>query len=626
MSIKGFKTENGAVELYDYNSLDGKLELDSTLSQTGKAADAKKVGDEISDLKDDLTQINNSNWIDGGYSLENSNFVNGTYTGTKFIYSGNTRIINELPIKVNAGSKVVITPNGNQVEWDLFDKVSDTGDYTTDFSRTSVSNWLNEETILNIAEDKYLFLIVRNSDNSNISADAMSATFTIYNSYAYINIEGLNQKVGEFDHKSLMIESDYWIDGYKVGSTGYRNSSDGSSISPFYEVKQGDVISYDLKFVNTTSWFVAFYTVDSFKASNFVSANSVPTISGIKKGVYIAPADGYVVFVNQSSYTGRIVFNNYVPDYMYDEKTFIPAYWHDSVELVINSAREKALTIGKNIVDFVFITDAHWTVNAKHSPALINKITEKLNIRNVLFGGDIITGTQSTRTLALNEVYGFFDLFDDGLNIMNTIGNHDLNNNTGTSAELTIDEAYPLYIQRAESFAVTDKNTMGAVFDNESQKVRILQFLHPTGAYVNADVTSWLMSKIAEKSGWTVIVISHAYWNSEPAGTDLSVNTVSLTLAKNIADALANANNTGFWLCGHTHRDHNTTITSDNGNTITIVCSTTDAYGYGGSDGGAEMTLGTATEQAFDIVQIDTSEHKVYMTRVGAGTDRIISY
>lgn len=454
----------------------------------------------------------------------------------------------------------------------------------------------------------------------------MTAVINIQNSYAFINIDAINKKIEGLNFKTEFIADKNWIDGYKVGSTGYKNVSEGSSISPFYSIKKGETLTYDLKFINTTTWFVAFYTLPEFKATYFVAENSVKTIIGIKKGTYIAPADGYVVFVNQSNYAGKIIFNDYVPDYAKNDKTFIPAYWQDSLDTVVSNARTKALTIGKNLFDFIFITDTHWTVNAKHSPSLINYIADKLKIKTMIFGGDVITGTQSTRELALNEVYGFFENFDRQLNILSTLGNHDLNNNSSTSAELTLDEAYPLYIKSAEFFGLTDKTTMGAIFDNDSQKVRVIQFLHPISSYTDADVTSWILSKIAEKNGWTVIVISHAYWNSMPSGTDLTVNIASTLLGKQIADALHDNSNTGFWLCGHTHRDYNGTVTSDNGHTLTIICTTTDAYSYGGSDGGPEMTLGTNTEQAFDIMQIDTVNRKIYTTRIGAGSDRIINY
>lgn len=64
MSIKGFQIGNGTVQRYDYNSLDNKPSVDATLSVTGAAADAKKTGDEINDLKSaigDLADLETEN-------------------------------------------------------------------------------------------------------------------------------------------------------------------------------------------------------------------------------------------------------------------------------------------------------------------------------------------------------------------------------------------------------------------------------------------------------------------------------------------------------------------------------------------------------------------------------------
>ena len=53
MSVKGFKF-NDTVNKYDYNELDNKPTPDATLTKTGEAADAKAVGDQLSELKDDF--------------------------------------------------------------------------------------------------------------------------------------------------------------------------------------------------------------------------------------------------------------------------------------------------------------------------------------------------------------------------------------------------------------------------------------------------------------------------------------------------------------------------------------------------------------------------------------------
>jgi len=55
MSIKGFKMSDGTVKRYDYSALEN-IETDNTLSRSGVAADGKAVGDELTNLKEDLEQ------------------------------------------------------------------------------------------------------------------------------------------------------------------------------------------------------------------------------------------------------------------------------------------------------------------------------------------------------------------------------------------------------------------------------------------------------------------------------------------------------------------------------------------------------------------------------------------
>lgn len=60
---------------------------------------------------------------------------------------------------------------------------------------------------------------------------------------------------------------------------------------------------------------------------------------------------------------------------------------------------------------------------------------------------------------------------------------------------------------------------------------------------------------------------------------------------------------------------------------ILVVLTTTDCYALNHPDTDPTVRqLGTISEQAFDIVQIDTEHRKVYCTRIGAGNDRVFSF
>lgn len=91
MSIKGFKMSDGTVKRYDYSALEN-IETDNTLSRSGVAADGKAVGDEISDLKEDLADFESigetRNLFDPIYKSETVGGVTYAYSNGTMVMSG----------------------------------------------------------------------------------------------------------------------------------------------------------------------------------------------------------------------------------------------------------------------------------------------------------------------------------------------------------------------------------------------------------------------------------------------------------------------------------------------------------------------------------------------------------
>ena len=68
---------------------------------------------------------------------------------------------------------------------------------------------------------------------------------------------------------------------------------------------------------------------------------------------------------------------------------------------------------------------------------------------------------------------------------------------------------------------------------------------------------------------------------------------------------------------GHTHYD--LTYVDDGVRSFSTPCDKADSrYDY-------TRTLGTISEQCFDIVTIDDTANYVYLTRIGAGNDRALT-
>jgi hypothetical protein len=75
------------------------------------------------------------------------------------------------------------------------------------------------------------------------------------------------------------------------------------------------------------------------------------------------------------------------------------------------------------------------------------------------------------------------------------------------------------------------------------------------------------------------------------------------------------------YFCGHSHADRN--IVAWN---VPVIGSRCDAKEENDATLKAERVAGTITEQSFDVFTVNKAERKIYATKIGAGTDREISY
>lgn len=112
---------------------------------------------------------------------------------------------------------------------------------------------------------------------------------------------------------------------------------------------------------------------------------------------------------------------------------------------------------GKHLI---FFTDTHWNWgnNAQHSPALIQYVRKRTEIRNVLFGGDFIN--QATDKYLARQVLGDFSYkclsaFEDGF--LPVLGNHDTNLPGVTSAEQAATVYLPYWVLQKVMFGSLPK-------------------------------------------------------------------------------------------------------------------------------------------------------------------------
>ena len=360
----------------------------------------------------------------------------------------------------------------------------------------------------------------------------------------------------------------------------------------------------------------------------YVSTSSAPADTGV------AYASNVILFKGTELYLEAEQGTLSVPDY---DKTML-----STKEAIIRSNDENCAINGDS---FIFFTDYHhWTndgsgvYNAETTPALIKHILENtgvdfiVNNGDLLHIGDTLEQFKSRVLFARNQ----FDQFNGRM--FHNIGNHEWYalepGGDESTCMITGAEIFGLLLAPIQRQFDGYDGDLSYYIDNKAQKVRY--FFMGCDIYCQATSSEqipWFMRQIGEvPAGCRIVVFAHRMWD----GTHTMLNDDW----KPIADAMdaLKARSSAFvydgvtynysqsdavpvaFFSGHSHQDGSLTTIGG----IPVIFTTTDAYRL--EETGLTRTLGTDTEQAFDVVQIDFTSRKIYLTRIGAGSDREFSY
>ena len=204
------------------------VQIDDTLTQSGEAADAKVTGDEIAQIKSDLSAIEECE-MDGIRRVDK--WVNGTYSGMT-LNDTNTRIRPDYWVFVKAGDTVTVNNGTHYVHAGVVRK----GTISSSTVVRSDSAWVTTNETITIADDGFLMFSFADAENKSLvlnPADFDGATDVT--SYAKRNVDALTSTIknGIGDACTYNIS---------LGST----SSIGNYWNTYidYPVKIGDVITF----------------------------------------------------------------------------------------------------------------------------------------------------------------------------------------------------------------------------------------------------------------------------------------------------------------------------------------------------------------------------------------------
>ena len=382
-------------------------------------------------------------------------------------------------------------------------------------------------------------------------------------------------------------------------------------------------------------------------------AQDYSIVSGGWDKTYTATKDTYVMVMVKWDKHGSTPFsveNAYLRDVEITVETpLLKNYWKPELEDAITKIEANRNTIGNGISEFFFLTDAHWPDNAGYSPALINYLAEKLECYNVVFDGDIIRRYNADKQAAIDdEINAFYNALElytktgEKLRIMTSLGNHDRNGSSGNTNQelrLTEQEAYDLYLKRMEGWGVTVKGDANrSYYDDVENKVRYIQFYFAGSqynmiedAYVDSAL-AWAEEQIlALDSDWTVVLFTHGFFCDADGATN-EITPKDDEVARRILALQGKADaEIAIWITGHIHEERNEILYDEFGNKVRLVSINCDAYGNSNTKTNGTLTSfnmkpGTLTEQSFCFIQVDTKNEKIYLTRLGAGDDKVFNF
>lgn len=309
----------------------------------------------------------------------------------------------------------------------------------------------------------------------------------------------------------------------------------------------------------------------------------------------------------------------------------LPKYWLNHLETQADVICEKMELAGNNKSSFLWYNDAHWSNNAKRSPALLKWLSQNTPITKTNFGGDVVNDEPTLETLNDREIMQYVWEWRAAVsqipNHHSVVGNHD----DGNATNFLFDEnrVYAYLFAAEESNAIVRGDTCYYYIDDYSESTR---YLYLDTAYKGLDIKQLNFITEALKStpkAWHVVAISHIWHDMNydilQVGNFSNDGRKLLALfdrynARQGEFSTLTSDKGGrveFCIGGHTHIDH--VSTSDGG--IPVILTETDS---GNVRSGLERSLGTITESSVNAIIANYNTNKISIIRIGRGTSREI--
>lgn len=316
----------------------------------------------------------------------------------------------------------------------------------------------------------------------------------------------------------------------------------------------------------------------------------------------------------------------------------IPHYAMEALQEKETRIREIERSISHG-VHFAFLTDYHaQKYNCGYSPALIAHLLEHTDMTHCIFGGDAVNHELSVSAL-LDKQADFARSFAFlGANFYTVIGNHEYYSDVfmAGSPKPTTEQVFAALCANFADHVDSIGPMGGWRLRRDGEDVCYLAVPCDFDCHISTDYMNWFFEQLLRiPQDCAVIVIGHRFVDECGDGGGgvvsdclpichaldaLRAGTVFSYCGRTYDYSGAHRRRVVCILSGHTHDDRSYSTAGG----IPVIVTTSDAGIR--QDFSQDRTLGTAREQAFDMVDVDLQNGVLYLTRIGAGADRVFSF
>ena len=574
------------------------IPTDDTLSKSGFAADSKKVGDEISSLKEDLKNFKKKQvWLDP---------TNGEYVNNKgkFVkYNGWTR------------TKYI------EVEGDYIDV--EIG------ASTNYCGWYNEqkgvdgfEGILAITRGRRTYTV----PNNNVKYFVISAEDENFNT---LRVFSLDKSMEELQYDSItrnyeslkLLRETAYSNINTNFITGRIDSFPTINKNIKYRICSENLVSFDCftEILARTGFEFALYYTDG-TSTNWLTYCGVNAGTEFKIEIRKTNED--------TSITADIEeFRNgvYISDFITEKLLGGRQYVLNGIERIVSQLNNTG-TNG-NLAVFGFSTDQHiyydyeqQAVNRGHD--VLTAVSKKYPIDFICLGGDACHEGNHDNSLVtlLKECIDVQEhLSDAWCPIVPITGNHDAFQNNANMTGGMLFNAHFKRIANSGFIDGWDNLHTNGYWDSAAHKIRFVFFdssLREGEGYDDTARRSWLQSALSSTpEDYGIIVFSHHPLSGYLTDSHWYNKLQYHNLLKNYGgDKII------CCISGHEHIDVSEVDKNNN-----LFIGTTMAK-YGIDDDGVQRVLNTEGETAVDIFAVDTTNKRIYSFRYGYGNNRVFDY